>query len=51
MTLASAQLGPTLSSEEDTNKDSPLPPHLMVLVDLRKGSGGESYYPYSVFVD
>jgi hypothetical protein len=49
--LASAALGPALSSEEDTDKDSPPPPHLMVPVDLRKGSGGEGYYPYKALVD
>jgi hypothetical protein len=46
--LALAALGPASPSEEDTNKDASLPPlHLIVPVDLCKGSGGEGYYPYS----
>ncbi len=41
-----------MPSEEDTDEDaSPPPPHFMVLVDLRKGSGGEGYDPCSVLVD
>jgi hypothetical protein len=51
VTLSSAALGPASSSEEDPNEDTPPPPHLMVPVDLRKGSGGKSYYPYSALVD
>ncbi len=52
MTLASAALGPALPSEEVTNKDvSPPPPHLIMPVDLRKGLGGERYYPYLALGD
>ncbi len=50
VTLSSAVLGPASSIEEDPNKEPPLP-HLMVPVDLRKGSSGEGYYPYSALVD
>ncbi len=51
MTLFSAALGPASSSEEDPDEDTPPLPHLMVPVDLCKGSGGEGYYPYSALVD
>jgi hypothetical protein len=51
VTLSSAALGPASSSEKDPNEDTPPPSHLMVPVDLRKGSGGEGYYPYSAPVD
>ncbi len=52
MTLASVALGPALPSKEDTDEEaSPSPPHLMVPVDLRKGSGDEGCYPYSALVD
>ncbi len=51
MTLSSAALGPALSSKEDPDEDTPPPPHLMVPVDLRKGSGGEGYYYYSALVN
>ncbi len=50
MTLSSAVLGPASSNEEDHDEE-PLPPHLIILVDLRKGSGGEGHYPYSALVD
>jgi hypothetical protein len=51
VTLSSAALGPASSSEEDPIKNTLPLPHLMVPVDLRKGSGGEGYYPYSALVD
>jgi hypothetical protein len=51
VTLSSAALGPASSSEEDPDEDTPLPPQLIVPVDLRKGPGGEGYYPYSALVD
>jgi hypothetical protein len=52
VTLSSSALGPTSSSEEDTDEDvSQPPPHLMVPVDLRIGSGNEKYYPYLALVD
>ncbi len=51
MTLFSAALGPASSSEEDPDEDTPPLPHLMVPVDLCKGSGSEGYYPYSALVD
>jgi hypothetical protein len=50
VTLSSAVLGPASSNKEDPDEDPP-PPHLMVPVDLQKGSGGEGYYPYSVLVN
>ncbi len=50
MRLSSAVLGPASSNEEDPDEEPP-PPHLMVPVDLRKGLGGEGYYPYSALVD
>jgi hypothetical protein len=50
--LASAALGPALPSEDDTDTVASLPPlHLIVLVDLPKGSGGKGYYPYSALID
>jgi hypothetical protein len=48
--LSSEVLGPASSKKEDPDKEPPLP-HLMVLVDLRKGSGGKGYYPYSALID
>ncbi len=51
MTLASVVLGTALSKEEDTDNDSPLPPHLMVPVDIRKGLGGKGYYCSSALDD
>jgi hypothetical protein len=52
VTLASATLGPTSSSKEDTDEDvSQPPPHLMVPIDLHAGSGGEKYYPYLALVN
>jgi hypothetical protein len=50
--LALAALGPALSSKRDTDEDpSPSPPHFIMLVDLYKSSGSESYYSYSALVD
>ncbi len=52
MTLTSAALSLALPSQEDIDKDSSLlPPHLIVLMDLHKGSSGESTYFYLVLVD
>ncbi len=52
MILSSAALGPTSSSKENPNEEvSPPPPHLIVPVDLRIGSGNEKYYLYSALVD
>jgi hypothetical protein len=51
VTLSLAALGPASSSEEDPDEDTPPPPHFIVPVDLRKGSGGEGYYPYSALVE
>ncbi len=47
--LASAVLCPASLSTEDPNKELPLP-HLIVPVDMRKGSDGEGYYPYLLLV-
>jgi hypothetical protein len=47
VTLASIALGPASPSEEKTDEDALPPPlHLMVPVDLCKGSGGKGNYPY-----
>ncbi len=50
MTLSLAALGPALLSEKDSDENTLPPLHLIVPVDLRKGSGAEGYYPYSVLV-
>jgi hypothetical protein len=52
VTLASAALSPASPSEENTDQDTSLPQlHLIVLVDLCKGSSSEGYYPYLALVD
>ncbi len=52
VTLTSITLGPASPSKGDTDEDTSTPPsHLIVLVDLSKGSGGKCYYPYSALVD
>ncbi len=48
--LSSAVLGPASSNKEDPDEE-PSPPHITVLVDLPKGSGGKGYYSYLALVD
>ncbi len=55
MTLASATSGQALPSQEvpdsDSGDDAPPPLHLMVAVDLWKGSEGERYHHFAALVD
>ncbi len=55
MTLASATLSQASLSQgipdSDSRDDTPPPPHLMVAVDLRKGSEGERYHHFAALVD
>ncbi len=55
VTLASATLGQASPSQEapdsDSGDDAPPPPHLMVAVDLRKGSEGKRYHHFAALVD